>query len=419
MSDTLPGDVASEISETFCVAPFTTLSLYPTGLVTFCCKNPTVLGSYRKSTLDELWSSPRLKQIRQSSLNGKRHPSCAHCWQLEDQNAVASWRQNLNTRLAHIVPEILAAAKPDGTIAAMPRYVEVSMSNLCNLRCRMCSPELSTSLGKLWEDKTGSEEHEGRPALLQRPFARLDRFIDDLKAIGPSLEEVFFFGGEPLIDKNLLAAVEALEPWKSRIAASLNTNLTTLTGGGIAALERLQQFKSFNLSISIDGHRKLNEYIRVGTEAGAVERHARQLTAMFPELKLCATISPQALNILHWAETITYISQIFEPEYLSTSLVLNPLHMSVRSLPAPLKQLAAERMRRFNDDVVPTLGLNQNLGAAHVRAIGEDAIRFMENGVVSGGEWDGFRRYIAEMDIRTGQSILEIIPEFRDHWPPA
>ncbi|CAH1660402.1 hypothetical protein BOSEA31B_12055 [Hyphomicrobiales bacterium] len=419
MSDTRPGDVAPEISETFCVAPFTTLSLYPTGLVTFCCKNPTVLGSYRDSALDELWSSPRLKQIRQSSLTGKRHPSCAHCWQLEDQNAVASWRQNLNTRLAHIVPEILAAAKPDGTIAAMPRYVEVSMSNLCNLRCRMCSPELSTSLGKLWEDKTGPGDPEGRPGLLQRPFARLDRFIDDLKIMGPSLEEVFFFGGEPLIDKNLLAAVEALEPWKSHIAASLNTNLTTLTGSGIAALERLQQFKSFNLSISIDGHRKLNEYIRVGTEAGAVERHARQLTAMFPELKLCATISPQALNILHWAETISYISQIFEPEYLSTSLVLNPLHMSVRSLPAPLKQLAAARMRRFNDDVLPTLGLNQNLGAAHVRAIGEDAIRFMENGAVSDGEWDGFRRHIAEMDTRTGQSILEVIPEFRGHWSPA
>lgn len=410
------GAAATENSASFCVAPFTTLSLYPTGLVTFCCKNPTVLGSYRQSSLDELWSSPQLKQIRQSSLSGKRHPSCAHCWQLEDQNAAASWRQNLNTRLAHIIPEILAAAKPDGAIAAMPRYVEVSMSNLCNLRCRMCSPELSTSLGKLWEEPG---EPRGGPPLLQRPFARLETFIDDLKTIGPSLEEVFFFGGEPLIDKNLLAVVEALEPWKARIAASLNTNLTMLTRSGVAILERLQEFRSFNLSISIDGHRKLNEYIRVGTQAGAVERHARELVARFPQLKLCATISPQALNILHWAEAITYISQAFEPEYLSTSLVLNPSYMSMRSLPPPLKQLAADRMRRFNDDVLPTLCVNQNLGASHIRAIGEDAIRFMEDGGAAEPEWHGFRRHIAEMDARTGQSILDVVPEFRDHWFPA
>ncbi len=407
-----------EDSPTFCVAPFTTLSLYPTGLVTFCCKNPTVLGSYRDTSLEELWSSPRLKQIRQSSLRGERHPSCVHCWRLEDQGAVASWRQNLNTRLAQIVPEVLAAARPDGTVAAMPRYVEVSMSNLCNLRCRMCSPELSTSLGKLWEEAAGPGEHREKPVLLQRPFDRLESFIDDLKAIGPSLEEIFFFGGEPLLDKNLLAVVDALDPWKSRIAASLNTNLTRLSSSGIATLERLQQFRSFNVSVSIDGHRKLNEYIRVGVDSGIVERHARRLAAMFPQLKLCATISPQALNILHWADTITYISRMFEPEYLSTSLVLNPAHMSVRSLPQPLKQLAARRMRRFNDDVLPTLGVNHNLGSAHIRAIGEDAIRFMEEEGDSDREWGRFCRYITAMDARTGQSILDVVPEFRDHWMP-
>lgn len=406
-------------SSTFCVAPFTTLSLYPTGLVTFCCKNPTVLGSYRERSLDELWSSPRLEQIRRSLLRGERHPSCGHCWRLEDKNAADSWRQNLNSRLSHIIPEILADAAPDGRISAKPRYLEVSMSNLCNLRCRMCSPELSTSLGKLWDDAAAPGERAGRPARLQRPFDRLDSFLDDLAAIGPSLEEVFFFGGEPLIDKNLPAVVEALEPWKAGIATSLNTNLTTLTRTGIAMIERLQEFKSFNLSVSIDGHRQLNEYIRVGVESGVVERHARRLRALFPQLKLCATISPQALNILHWAEAISYISQAFEPEYLSTSLVLNPSFMSVRSLPRPLKRLAAERMRRFNDEVLPALHVNHNVGEEHIRAIGEDAVRFMDDGEDSGQDWQNFQRHITVMDAKAGQDILGVVPEFVDYWPEA
>ncbi len=404
------------VPSTFCVAPFTTLSLYPTGLVTFCCKNPTVLGSYREHSLDQLWTSERLEQIRRSSLRGERHPSCAHCWRMEDDSAAISWRQNLNDRLSHIIPEILGGTVRDGRISAKPRYIEVSMSNLCNLRCRMCSPELSTSIAKL-RDYDGAANATGRrPALLQRPFDKLDGFVDDLRVLGPSLEEVFFFGGEPLLDKHLSVVVEALEPWKAGITVSLNTNLTMLTKAGIAVLERLLTFKSFDLSISIDGHRELNEYIRIGVDSGMIERNARRLRALFPDIKLCATISPQALNILHWAETITYINHTFEPEYLSTSLVLNPSFMSVRSLPRPLKRLAAERMRCFNDDVLPTLHVNHNVGREHIRAIGEDALRYMNDNDGNEIDWNNFQKHIEKLDARSKQNIRNVIPEFIEYW---
>ena len=71
-----------------CLVPFTRIVVTYDGSVRFCpddWRKETVIGNVRESTLEELWRSPQMQQLRQSHLNGAiEHPTCAACtdWQV-------------------------------------------------------------------------------------------------------------------------------------------------------------------------------------------------------------------------------------------------------------------------------------------------------------------------------------------------
>ncbi len=410
--------MTAESDDPFCIAPFTTLSLYTTGDVTFCCKNPTVLGNVRDAPLGAIWNAEPLARIRADLLAGRRTPSCAHCWAVEAQDRESSWRATLNARAGPDLPAIRAEADRHGPRRCdTPRYFEVSLSNLCNLRCRMCSPELSSSLAAVW-DRLGGAGAADNPRLVTSypAFADMEK---DFAPIAEALDHIFIYGGEPLVDPAVAKLVNMLLPRRDSIDIALNTNLTHLGEGGLSLLETLAGFRRCDVSVSIDGWRGLNEHIRSGTRSGKLETNLRTLRAALPQIRLAATVTPQALNILHWAETIDYIVEVVSPVHLNSSLLVNEPHLSVQVLPDGLKEIARDRIARFNADLLPSLRLDAALDRGKVAAIGDNAVAYMTSRNAKPADWRRFCAAMARADALFGGDTLAVVPEFRPYWVAA
>ena len=64
-------------SKTFCTIPWTHLHAYPDGNAYPCClaEHKFPIGSMKENTIEELWNSPKQKQIRKNMLEEKNRRS--------------------------------------------------------------------------------------------------------------------------------------------------------------------------------------------------------------------------------------------------------------------------------------------------------------------------------------------------------
>src|ERR1700674_5093488 len=95
------------MSKTACVVPWSTLAIGPDRRATFCCdvpESPTGdgrMGSVYRDSLDDLWNSREIVQVRAAMARGERPPTCHLCWEREAAGGVsrrvvsnAVYRQN-------------------------------------------------------------------------------------------------------------------------------------------------------------------------------------------------------------------------------------------------------------------------------------------------------------------------------------
>jgi hypothetical protein len=141
----------NEKSSTYCHYPFHELALksfYKGKAYAFwpCCmmgnKLPgdTITSGKDRMYIDKPWElnpeemfyHPRMELLRERMLKGERDPACKVCWNLEDAG-VKSHR--------HFSKSHLHSSKPVSL-----DVVDLTIGNICNLRCRMCSPSSSNLL---------------------------------------------------------------------------------------------------------------------------------------------------------------------------------------------------------------------------------------------------------------------------------
>src|SRR5690242_18590606 len=144
-------------SSSFCVVPWLHHLVNERGFFKVCCvaegQENFLIDSGGKrihiqgdQSENEIFNSPRLKEIRREMLNGEWDSICRRCVSAERAGG-RSTREVRNLRFRHRVAELLSATASDGTVAAPTvRHLDMRLGNHCNLTCRMCSPGAS----KLW-----------------------------------------------------------------------------------------------------------------------------------------------------------------------------------------------------------------------------------------------------------------------------
>jgi len=167
---------------------------------------------------------------------------------------------------------------------SFPPRVSFTITNACNLRCRMCGQ---------WSE-TGYIRKSG-PGKTEMQLADWKRLVDEMAAHGVSW--VLIRGGEPFLFPGIIQLLEHLRA--KGIEVSIDTNGTMLKQFA-ADLVRLD---GVNMTISVDGPEEVHDAVRgvKGSfrrieEGLAALREQEQATGRTIERTICFTVSPYSLR---------------------------------------------------------------------------------------------------------------------------
>lgn len=215
----------------------------------------TDVGDLNPLTPADMFNHPRMDLLRENLKNGIRDPACSVCWNQEDAG-LTSFRQ------------FSIKSEDEIDYNANLEMIDITISNKCNLRCRMCFPGNSHSLMidneyfkknnliKDLNEAIAGSWNSSIPVLTNKTvlWEWILNNTDKIKILKMS-------GGEPFYDQK---TVDFLNKFIETDNAK-NTELRFHTNGtqftdDITNL--IKQFKHNEHVISIDGVDKTYEYIR-------------------------------------------------------------------------------------------------------------------------------------------------------------
>jgi MoaA/NifB/PqqE/SkfB family radical SAM enzyme len=305
-----------------CLAPWKALAVRFNGDITPDCVYTGRNGNIHEDSLPSLMQHPGLLSTQLSIEKGILPKQCSQCEKKESVNN-HSRRVFFDQILKH-VPR---------TTENDIRFLEVNLSNKCNLKCVMCSGVNSTAWIK--EDYKLSEFGIDRPINHPDFGYRIikDDIIDRLfeyPEYFKNLEYVNIKGGEPFMEDNNVKLLNKLISLNlnNQVTIDLSTNGTTENP---EFEQLLTQFKT-KIHISIEGTGKLYEYIR-GGENYTWDQFLSNLPRFnkFDRVILAGTV--MTYNVRHFGETIKYFIQnhpkydvyfnnvVTTPEYLNPTLL--------------------------------------------------------------------------------------------------
>ncbi|QQS13261.1 MAG: radical SAM protein [Rhodospirillales bacterium] len=136
------------MSKTFCAMPFQHICVGPEGTARVCCMTGELVSehgapmSLNVNSMDEIWNSAYMRDIRRGMLKGERISACEVCYGSEEASG-QSYRTT--TGLAPLDGPVESAesmakygASAGYRVDERPGFIKMEISNLCNLKCRMC-----------------------------------------------------------------------------------------------------------------------------------------------------------------------------------------------------------------------------------------------------------------------------------------
>ncbi|EPF19572.1 MAG: radical SAM protein [Microcystis aeruginosa Ma_MB_F_20061100_S19] len=147
------------LPKTFCILPFSQMTIVNDGKAQLCCRtdlNPMSEGrclSLHWATCEQIWNSDYLRSVRSQMLAGEKIPDCSQCYSTEADGGT-SLRQIMNTQAEQLwrvsgeegILDKATAIVREGGKAPPPSALHLWLGNLCNLKCRMCSPMFSSQI---------------------------------------------------------------------------------------------------------------------------------------------------------------------------------------------------------------------------------------------------------------------------------
>jgi len=291
-------------------------------------------------------------------LAGERPKECSYCWKVEDLKAAEAISDRFyKSADTWSLPYIDQIEKMPWDRDVVPKYLEVSFSNICNFKCAYCFPDVSS----LWMSEVlqhgpyPTSEYNGSMLYLkkqgtmplgegQNPYTQA--FWEWLPLIINELHVLRVTGGEPLLSKDCQKLLDFLfHSGNSKIQLSVNSNLgvpTPLVEKMISRLQELADRKKISeaqVFTSLDCWGEQAEYIRFGLKLSLWQKnlalcleHKMKVVVMvtfnalspFSFLQLLEFVLEQKAN--HEGRLEIDISILHRPDFLSVA-ILKPDHI--------------------------------------------------------------------------------------------
>lgn len=371
------------ISKTWCPLPWIHIATRPNGDVRLCAtanasgsgtieikdaglvKHNGVQLNLRQHTIEEVWNSSYMKDVRQTMLRGEMPASCQKCYREEATgiNSKRLWETaEWSTRINY--EEIVARTEEDGSLPVHVPYFDLRLGNMCQLKCVMCSPHDSSAWIKDWKIQYPTykviELHNDQrwDSSWDYTWYQKGNFLDTMKGQAHNIKELYFAGGEPTLIPEHYKILEFMV----ETGASKNCVLR-YNSNGIDLPEKLFElwhyFKEVKFNLSIDAVADRNEYIRYPSKWKDLVASVQRLDDTESHITVNIACAVQLLNILYLDELAEWkIGSNFKKINLAPygggvigmHLVTYPSYLNVRVLPEEIKQLAVARINYFIKD---------------------------------------------------------------------
>lgn len=360
-------------SSTFCPLVWHQLTVMPDGLVKPCNiarpltdskgKHVTLVGDNREPSA--VWNHDALKAVRRTMMAGHWPAQCRDCSHAEStgipskrQKLAESWRNQEDLKVR------LQATEADGHLDHPPAALDLRLGNQCNLTCVMCYPGFSSSWSKLLPQvqkhaaQLGPGSFRFLDSLAGNPTENTQWQDDEsimpwLRGLAPTLTEVQFVGGEPLLLKNhKRILVDLTQSGDSKhITLKYHSNGTILPPD---ILDLWTQFQSVSLYLSIDGIGPEYSYIRTPARWETFTRNVERFLQM--KRKNWNLLFIYSLQLLNCSNVVTFLKWLakldphWQPNPYFDSVVWNvvgnPTCLSPQTLPENIKGAVLEKVEQ-------------------------------------------------------------------------
>ena len=356
----------------FCNSPWYELHIYWDGRLGFCChvKNDIFdadqaqMYNVQNMSINQWFDSEPMRKTRMSMFNNEKNKICVNCY-LEEEFSLTSRRHRSNQKSVIFTRTNFQESYDQspgnhkfehsrlnhGMYDGMPIDLHIDLGNYCNLSCKMCVPEASSSIAMQfvkWGD-LDARKYVGTD--WTRNQETWDRVINELAGI-PNLKNVHFMGGETLITTKFEEFVDSMIALgRQDLNFSFVTNGTQFNEKLIA---KLTQFNRVGIEVSIESVTEHNSYQRQGTDTELVLENINRYLDKANGKNITVTARP-AVSLLTIGSYHTLLRYCLEKNIMVKGLIVSrPAYLDVRILPLYVKQqylkIYTDFVHEFNID---------------------------------------------------------------------
>ena len=330
-------------SKHFCMMPWVHMHMWPAGYTYPCCMSDPDLpiGNTQDQSLQEIWNGEQLRNIRLNMLQDKPSKECRRCYELEESGMSTLRTGSLVNYPKHW--DKVNSTQEDGSAGDVNlAYMDIRFSNLCNLKCRSCGPQFSSSWFEDHKQMYGKLDH---PKIL-KVRDDMKNFMDELDPLLASVERVYWAGGEPLItDEHYKILDKWIEMGKRDVAMDYTTNFTQMRFKKKTAFEYWNAFDSVRVAASLDANHARGEYLRKNMDWDIVVQNRKDMIEQCPQVYFELTPTVSVYNVLNlpdfhkeWIE-----EGLLQPENIRINILLDPTYMRLQILPPWIKDRVRSR----------------------------------------------------------------------------
>lgn len=305
----------NRILKNFCYVPFKELAIMEQNAVSPCCA--VYPKDHRKiNNLEnfDYHNDSYFVDLRNQFLTGNKPDICSKCWKVEETGHT-SFRQLWNLKYQGT------------TFSTDLEFIDIRLSNKCNLQCKMCNKEYSHKIAEneLAAINEGlieaSDKHINEISFYKdyNNLSYMEKVFPMIKKNKKTIKGLRLAGGEPMIMPEVMHLIDWLIDEKMfHVNLHILTNLTTIN---TLLVKKLEKFNKCVVNASVDGVGPYLEYQRFPTSWKTIEKNINKLSKSNITLSLNPCWSQ--LNILGLYDFIDTMSK-YQINHIAFNQVVTP-----------------------------------------------------------------------------------------------
>jgi sulfatase maturation enzyme AslB (radical SAM superfamily) len=407
--------------DSFCIGPWTELRIDSDGTYNYC--HAAIKSTQTQESILQLSPTQYFRDTgttadntKQGILQGQSIPQCQNCYRSEKAGLI-SFRQRRNLQAGIFGDLDFEQSYRESNFAnqsqnfSNPRFYHVSLSNLCNLGCIMCHPQhssyLAADLNKI------DLIDQSRPVLTDWTLGPAWHNFCQHLLNNPDIVSFHVMGGEPLYHKKFHELLDILiENRHTNFAFTFVSNGTIYNS---AVVEKLQNFKSVQMEISIESVTESNNYIRWPSNTATILKNIElYLAHRSDQFDVVIRTVPQLLSVIDYDQLLAWCRE--HQVVVDSNAIYSPDYMHAGMLPDDIKQQIQQKLQSYKDRATKStarkINLRDNYNIDQALSINADFVsQQLKQDYNSADRWKKFLDYCRALDSIRGTDMCMYVPD--------